>query len=466
MASHGSAFLDASLGGVLRRIWSERVAIETDPIRSRKAGKNVEKNVELLVQWCQELWKSIYDAREYCPDEMRGIFVHIRALIEARYLVHAGHHPDLPWQGVSAFLFLRFFVPAILNPHLFGFWPGMPDEPVQRTLTQIAKVIQSLANLNVAVHNQDYMRAVREFLISNCSTMVEYLDTVSATSQRGTTSDGPSPLSAAERHERRRLTHIVKHRSKFAPTLNREAIPTLPQMIDLPKHLAVVTSIVVRHTRRQLITRTGAASERMFDEFCQKCLEVEENALLRVSQLASHSRSRRDQPPTVMKFLELPPDSPSSPTQGSHRDRKVSLPTERRAKKKSHRPSTAPGNASPQPQLSPSDASLPATPVPQTAITRSKSQELRREMTKSLANASGPVEGSEPRSIRPSLGHHPRSTSTDSALLRRHNTISTTSTSAPVTYLTADILAANFEEDATRRKKGLLRGFLSPFTSS
>ena len=97
---------------------------------------------------------------------MRGIFTHIRSLIVARYEASKDNHPDLPWQGVSAFLFLRFFVPAILHPHLFGFWPGtsiterkigfliekglvgLTDEPVKRTLTQLAKVIQSLANLN------------------------------------------------------------------------------------------------------------------------------------------------------------------------------------------------------------------------------------------------------------------------------------------------------------------------------
>ena len=97
--------------------------------------------------------------------EMREIFEYIRTLVVERYSVNADHLPDLPWQGVSAFLFLRFFVPSILNPHLFGFWRGarhvrtvtrlytyfiigMTEEPIQRTLTQIAKILLSLANLN------------------------------------------------------------------------------------------------------------------------------------------------------------------------------------------------------------------------------------------------------------------------------------------------------------------------------
>lgn len=67
MTTKGAAFLEASIGSVIRRLCLEKVAIETDPSRSGKSTKFTEKNVDLLLQWCQELWKSIYDAREKCP---------------------------------------------------------------------------------------------------------------------------------------------------------------------------------------------------------------------------------------------------------------------------------------------------------------------------------------------------------------------------------------------------------------
>ena len=63
-----------------------------------------------MVVWCRE---------------MRRLFAHIRHLIEVRYSTAENQNKDLPWQGVSSFLFLRFFVPAILHPHLFGIWPGV-----------------------------------------------------------------------------------------------------------------------------------------------------------------------------------------------------------------------------------------------------------------------------------------------------------------------------------------------------
>ena len=66
MVAQGGAFLEASIGAVIRRLCTDKVAIEIDPARSHK--KNVEKQTDLLVVWCQEFWKSIYDARKHCPE--------------------------------------------------------------------------------------------------------------------------------------------------------------------------------------------------------------------------------------------------------------------------------------------------------------------------------------------------------------------------------------------------------------
>jgi hypothetical protein len=66
MAWHGKAFLEASIGSVIRRLCNDKVAIEVDPMRN-KNPKDVEKSVDLLVYWCREFWKQIYAVRGECP---------------------------------------------------------------------------------------------------------------------------------------------------------------------------------------------------------------------------------------------------------------------------------------------------------------------------------------------------------------------------------------------------------------
>ena len=145
MSWFGKPFLEASIGTVLRRIFTERIAIEVDPAQSRKGTKAVERNVERLVYWCREFWNQIYSVRTTCPkfvcvviscsqtfinklsSELRMLFGTIRKLVEQQYRNNRVDHLNnkLRWQSVSAFCFLRFIVPAILNPHLFGLCSGM-----------------------------------------------------------------------------------------------------------------------------------------------------------------------------------------------------------------------------------------------------------------------------------------------------------------------------------------------------
>ena len=75
MTWYGKAFLEASIGSVLRRLCAEKVAIEVDPFRSGKSTKDVERNVDQLIYWCQEFWTQIYSVRADCPQCVPFIYV-------------------------------------------------------------------------------------------------------------------------------------------------------------------------------------------------------------------------------------------------------------------------------------------------------------------------------------------------------------------------------------------------------
>ncbi|KAI0639415.1 Rho GTPase activation protein [Trametes polyzona] len=460
MSWYGMPFLESSVGATIRRLCAEKVAIEVDPVRIGKGPKAIEKNVELLVAWCREFWDHIYDARTQCPPELRRMFEHIRKLVESRYRIRDDQNRELPWQSVSAFCFLRFIVPAILHPHLFGLLPGLPDVPVQRSLTLIAKVIQSLANLNPTVQKEEYMRGVKDFLHDSLHAMIDYIVVVS-TPEAGT--KGPSTPLSSEKHERLRIMNALRERKASAPVLHREAIPLLPYLLDVPRHLAVVTSVVVRYSRTQNLqppkpagngngggSNGSGVDDRFFSEFCSRCLEVEEQALFRVSKLAAKPRRQHSEPaiippPRMPLHIPLPPSSPSSPIKSPSRGRKLSsVASPRMRSRKSSLTSAATTSREPS-QESPTRASLQEPPTPLVPEPRSLFQPM--------LPPSPAMQGERPHRSRPPLVHHPRSTSTDSPLARKR---------APDPLLSpTSESSVELTDDPGKRRRNIFRSILT-----
>ncbi|KAJ7225513.1 GTPase activating protein [Mycena pura] len=419
---YGKAFLEASIGQVLRRLCAEKVSIEVDPVRSGKGTKDVDRNLDLLIYWCQEFWNQIYSVRMECPLEMRRLFETIRKLVEKRYRIKdlTPESRELPWQSVSAFCFLRFIVPAILHPHLFGLCPGMPSVPVQRSLTLIAKVVQSLANLNATVQKEEHMRGVKDFLKDSRTAMIDYILIVSTPSRRPEESDSYAynTEDPSERHERLAVVNALRQRISQMPVLSRESIP-MPLIPDTPKQLAIITSAVIRNSRDyHARAKPNDPADRPLNEFCSRCFEVEESALQRVSQLATRLSSDRQRPEHSPSDRQRAEHSPSLSVSGS-----PSTSGPRRVRKSSGRPSTAP---------SPSDPN-------------SSSRRLFSE----------PTSPSSP-------SHNPAvwDAHTDSRTRKRHlKSPSTDSISYPKLSSTSPVALDNPDSD-DKKKKGLLRGIL------
>lgn len=281
------------------------------------------------------------------------------------------------------------------------------------------------------------MRGVQDFLKDSLPAMIDYLAVVS------TPIDVP-PSSvlgdAMNRHDRLNVVNALRHRTRKMKVLDKEAVPMLPHLLDVPKHLAIITSAVIRGSR-ELTTRprTGDEVDLAVEEFCSTCFEVEEEALLRVSQLATKLASESRRP--------FNHDSPSKDEQSSGAIQPFRL---------SEVSSTVVSTSAPPNRQRRS--SRPSTAPSPTASNTSRRQIITGESSSiSTWTSSGTVLSEQkswtaigPRQL------HTKAPSTDSVPafgIKRDSPI-------PIRLLPPTEPSADTIDDLGKRKKGLLRGIL------
>jgi hypothetical protein len=70
-------FLDNSIGGVIRDMYQKKVTFET--YQSNAGGPNtaagIAEGADSMARWLQEIWDSIWRARNGCPELVRFIFL-------------------------------------------------------------------------------------------------------------------------------------------------------------------------------------------------------------------------------------------------------------------------------------------------------------------------------------------------------------------------------------------------------
>lgn len=116
----GHDYLEETLGEKIRNIDESNPDCEIDPNRVQDPD-DLERNWQDLSKLIESVWSSISASALRCPPELRMIFRHIAACAEDRY---GDFLRTITYSSVSGFLFLRFFCPALLNPHLFGLLKG------------------------------------------------------------------------------------------------------------------------------------------------------------------------------------------------------------------------------------------------------------------------------------------------------------------------------------------------------
>jgi neurofibromin 1 len=86
---------------------------------------------------------------------------------------------EAKYTAVGAFIFLRFFCPAIVAPEVEGLVATAPTKEMRRGLLLIAKVVQNLANNVLFGAKEPYMFTLNEFLAQNIYKVTTFLREIS-----------------------------------------------------------------------------------------------------------------------------------------------------------------------------------------------------------------------------------------------------------------------------------------------
>jgi hypothetical protein len=174
------------------------------------------------------------------------------------------------------------------------------------------------------------MRGIKSFLEEKLPEMLDYILVVST----------PGPEDSPN-HNRRRMSGVVPSgalhdRKRAMSDLQKELIPHEQHFLDIPRHLAIITSAIVRHSRNVFPEDPAIA------DLYNRCRDVERHALYYVSRHAALRGGGSVARPFPAGELSL---SPTTSSYGPTEEPPSSPPTNSRASSLHSRPKTAPSGA-------------------------------------------------------------------------------------------------------------------------
>lgn len=173
----GSDYLRKVLQKVLQRIIiaSDNLELELDPGRTSNM-EEIQKNEIQLKYLTKVFLVEICKSTKDIPNSFRWICYTISSCVFDRF-------PEAKFTAVGAFIFLRFFCPAIVAPDSEGLINKSPNKEMRRGLLLIAKIVQNLANNVLFGAKEPYMIPLNEFLTQNICIVTNFLREISSPPQ-------------------------------------------------------------------------------------------------------------------------------------------------------------------------------------------------------------------------------------------------------------------------------------------
>lgn len=140
---------------------------EVDPNHVDKP-EDVKKNTFNLNYLINKFFKAILNSVEFLPFELREISSTLQMAVIKKY-------PNSLYTAVGGFFFLRFVVPAVINPEgLEILVEGELDPKFKRPLTLVAKTLQQIANNQK--FNEPHMEALNDLITKSSASVHSFFD--------------------------------------------------------------------------------------------------------------------------------------------------------------------------------------------------------------------------------------------------------------------------------------------------
>uniref|UniRef100_A0A2C9K6R3 Ras GTPase-activating protein n=1 Tax=Biomphalaria glabrata TaxID=6526 RepID=A0A2C9K6R3_BIOGL len=179
----GLPYLHDTLKSFIERVIFESKPCEIDGSKLRD-GENVETNLENLYGYVKDAVDKIVNSALVCPSGMRDVF----STLKTQAMLNYPDNTAVRYHAVTSFIFLRFFMAAILGPVLFDLRSENPEPSVQRTLTLISKGVSGLVNFvssktNSYTMKEEYMSPLyAKFHESTQTNIKMFIDIISSSS--------------------------------------------------------------------------------------------------------------------------------------------------------------------------------------------------------------------------------------------------------------------------------------------
>ncbi|RPA79455.1 hypothetical protein BJ508DRAFT_415934 [Ascobolus immersus RN42] len=172
----GADYLRKTLQPILNRLLMvfDKLDLELNPEKTTVTSDLINQNTGTLQKVTQVFIDEITASAPIVPQSFRTICHTISVCVEKKKF-----KSDAKWIAVGAFIFLRFFNPAIVAPDTEGLIDTPLTKEVRRGLVLITKIIQNLANNVLFGAKEPWMLNLNDFLTANIVKVAKFLTDIS-----------------------------------------------------------------------------------------------------------------------------------------------------------------------------------------------------------------------------------------------------------------------------------------------